>query len=238
MYGHGGFRGRRVACVGNRPRLPEIALICEIRIKWPRRLGVSGESVTYPNGPYGQGFPGQPGYPQQPVWPQHSGYPQPGYPGVYPPPPAGPSGATAIFAGLLALPGGIIGLILGGVSTFSFFLSSQEDRSAWLYLLPLICFGYGLSLLVGAFSLFRRNTIGRLLIAGGCAVVIVLAIVVTVGGAFVRPHSDLDSVGVPVIVGIVFPILTLVLSLLPSTTRWIEAKPNPIAPQYYPPYQG
>jgi hypothetical protein len=30
VYGHGGFRGRRVACVGNRVRLPEKALICEI----------------------------------------------------------------------------------------------------------------------------------------------------------------------------------------------------------------
>ncbi|MCV7066666.1 hypothetical protein H7H51_14835 [Mycolicibacterium farcinogenes] len=195
-------------------------------------------------GPTAKVFRGSPaipnsrGFPQQPGWPQHQGWPQqPGYPGGYPLKPPGPSGATAIFAGILAIPGGLVGIALGGVAIFAIFISSQEEREAWMYLTPLIGFGYGLSLVIGAVSLFRRKSIGRRLVVGGCAVLIVIGIVF-VGGAITESHADFDSVGIPMIVGLVFPILTLVLAMLPSTARWIRAKQNVVVPPYYPPYPG
>ena len=40
------------------------------------------------------------------------------------------------------------------------------------------------------------------------------------------------------VLGLVFPIATPVLALLPSTTAWIQSRPNPVMPQYYPPYPG
>lgn len=244
MYGHGGFRGRRVACVGNRPRLPEIALICEIRIKWPRRLGVSGESVTYPNGPYGQGFPGQPGYPQQPVWPQ-----QPGYPGAQPPygpppvRPTGPSGTTAIMAAVLAGLGGLSNLTTSVIDLFGLMVAHHDDGLSGgvmvtLILIILLNSVGALSMLAGSATLVQRKIIGRWLVIVGCAATILACLVgIVLYGFMPAPSSSPGSLAASV-GGLVFPTLTLVLALLPSTTRWIEAKPNPIAPQYYPPYQG
>lgn len=196
--------------------------------------------MNYPNQPYGQGFSGQPGYFQQPGWPQQPGYPQPGYPGGYPPPPRGPSGATGILAGLLALFGGLVGIGLGAVAIFALFFSGQEERDARMFLSPVIGFAYALLLLIGAILLFRRKSIGRWLIIGGSAAVLVFWAFLggTVIGVSDEPRRDLVAIGIRILAGLVFPILTLVMTFLPSTTKWIQAKPNRSAAQHYPPYLG
>ncbi|MGY1988952.1 hypothetical protein [Mycolicibacterium fortuitum] len=212
--------------------------------------------MTFPSGPSGSGFPEQPDFSQQPsfgVQPpifshqpgfgqQPPGYPQqPGYPGsLQPAPPSGPSSATAITAGILALLGGLVGIVLGSGGTFAIFISGQEERDARMFSLPLIGFGFGLVLLIGAISLFRRSTYGRRLIVIGCAMVILFAIIGladVVFGISDSPRSDFDSIDTFLIAGLFFPVLTLVMTLLPSTACWIEAKPSPVAAQYYPPYQ-
>ncbi|MED5815784.1 hypothetical protein VST63_25785 [Mycolicibacterium sp. 050232] len=197
--------------------------------------------MNYPNQPYGQGFSGQPGYFQQPGWPQQNWPQQPGYPGGFQPPPRGPSGATGILAGLLALFGGLFDIFVAAIGLFSMFLSSQEEREPWMYVAVFLGFAGGLSLIVGAFSLFLRKSIARRLIVGGCTLLILFGITglgVTLLGIGGVAKRDLDSLDTPVVAGLVVPILTLVLTMLPSTTKWIQAKPNRVAAPYYPPYHG
>ena len=211
--------------------------------------------MTFPSGLNDQGFPEQPSFSQQPslgIQPpiyshqpgfgqQPPGWPQqPGYPGGnQPAPPHAPSRATAIIAGILAVLGGLVGIILGSAGTIAIFISGQDERDARMYSLPLIGFGFGLLLVIGAISLFRRNTNSRRLIVIGCALVILFALTALadiVFGISGRPRRDFDSVDTFLIAGLFFPILTLVLTLVPSTARWIQAKPSPVAAQYYPPY--
>lgn len=202
--------------------------------------------MTYPNGPYGQGFSGQPGYPQQPGfpqqpgWPQHQGWPQqPGYPGGYPLKPPGPSGATAIFAGILALPGGLVGLFYVVLSVFLMWSDHEFDPVSAVA--GVAGAAVGLTLFVGAIALFRRKMIGRWLVVGGCAMAILFGIAAlgeTVIGFSGNPSREPAEIGMTILVGLVFPILTIVLAMLPSTARWIRAKQDVVAPPYYSPYPG
>lgn len=223
--------------------------------------------MTYPQGPYGQGFPGQPGPPQQPGYP---GYPQQGYPpqpvyqqgyppqvgyargfpGAFPPP---PSGGTAISAGVLSALGALAGLGSGILALISIAaiksdsaFSNLSDISGGIYALLIVgslaSIVFGAVLLTGTVMLFQRKMLGRWLIVGGSA----LAILSNVIGFAVRTtatagYPGYGGLGVLPLLGLVFPITTIVLVLLPSTTAWIQAKANAVAPQYlpqYPPYQG
>lgn len=197
--------------------------------------------MNYPHGPHGQGFPGQPvygqppGYPQQPGWPQ-----QPGYPGGYQPkPPGGPSGATGIIAGLLALVGGLVGTCFAVLSVIIMIMDGEFDVAGAIF--GLLGIAFGLALFIGAILLFRRRMIGRRLVVGGCAVAILFGIAAIgdmVIGISGDPSREPVSIGFAVLVGIVVPVLTLVLAMLPSTAVWIRAKRNVLAPQFYPPYPG
>ncbi|CRZ17262.1 hypothetical protein [Mycolicibacterium neworleansense] len=198
--------------------------------------------MNHPNLPYGQGFTGQPGYPRQPTWPQQPGYPQqPGWPhgypqGGYPPkPPRGPSGATAIFAAILALLGGLAGLVM--VLMAVIIKISDHDFDAMDVLFGLACAACGSALFIGAISLFRHKMIGRPFVVGGCTTAILIGVAALIE-EFTRQVPDLGaflSVAVPLFA---FPMLTLVLTLLPATKTWIQAKQNPVAAQYYPPHAG
>lgn len=213
--------------------------------------------MSYPNGPYGQGFPGQPpGYQQQPAYPQqpanYQGYPQqPGYPGGYPPqqPPAPPSSTTGIFAGVLAglgavanLGGGLLGLIgliaVSGDSTFRSSSALSGGVFALLIIVTLLGVACGLILLAGSVMLLQRKMTGRWLVIGGCALTIVGSLVnLGVNAAVTAGYEYYGGNGFAVL-GLIFPVATIVLTLLPSTTAWIQAKPNPVTAPYYPPYQG
>lgn len=206
--------------------------------------------MTFPNSPYGQGFPSTPGYPQQPGYPQHPGwpqqpghfpgYPQPGYPAGYQPNlPKGPSGATGIIAAILALLGGPVGVCFGAMTVFIMFTDAEFDAIG--VVLSLFGVAFGLALLLGAIALIRRRMIGRRLIIGGCAVAILSGLATLCDmaiGITGNPSREPAEIGLTIIVGLVFPILTLVLAMLPSTARWIQAKPakpHPVAAQAYQP---
>ncbi|MGV0807637.1 hypothetical protein [Mycolicibacterium setense] len=208
--------------------------------------------MTFPNGSYGQGFPGTPGYPQQPGYPQHPGwpqqpghfpgYPQPGYPAGYRPNlPKGPSGATGIIAAILALPGALVGLFYV-VTSVVIIWSDHEYAVGAVF--GLAGAAVGLALFIGAIALFRRKMIGRRLIIGGCAVAILSGLAALCDmaiGITGNPSREPVGFGVAIIVGLVFPIVTLVLAMLPSTARWIQAKPaklHPAAAQAYQPSQA
>lgn len=230
--------------------------------------------MSYPNGPYGQGFPGQqpgyaqqagyqqqpgyqpqPGY-QQPGFPQYQGYPQqPGFPGGYPPPaipplaPASPSGGTGITAGVLAglgalanLGAGIFGLIglaaLNSDSTFQSASGISGGVSALLIVMTLLSVVIGLVLLAGTVMLLQRKMVGRWLVVAGCAMTIVGSLIsLGLSAAVTARYGYYGGNGFAVL-GLIFPIATLVLALLPATTAWIHAKSNPFAPQSYSPFQG
>lgn len=222
--------------------------------------------MTYPQGPYGQGFGGPPGYPQQPGYPPgypaqpayQQGYPQPGaypggYPGGFPPAPASPSGGTAISAAVLATLGALAGLGSGILALISIAaiksdsgLSNLSAISGEVYALLIVgslaSILFGAVLLAGAVTLIQRKMLGRWLIIGGCA----LAIVSNLIGFAVRTtatagYPGYGGLGVLPLLGMVFPVTTIVLVLLPATAAWIQANRNTAAPQHfpqYPPYQG
>ncbi|MGA5543262.1 hypothetical protein ACPCIR_15535 [Mycobacterium sp. NPDC051198] len=211
--------------------------------------------MTFPSGPNDQGFPEQPAFSQQPgfgvqppIYSHQPGSGQPGYPGSpQPTPPRGPSGATAIIAGILALLGGLFGVLFGGL--FVAVMISDHDSDAIGVVFTLFSFAFGLVLFSGAILLWRRKMTGRWLIVGGCAGAILLGLLafadffIGISGA---PTHDAGAYVMLAVLGFIFPIATLVLVLLQSTTKWICATPRPQSPappgyspfQGYPPHQG
>ncbi|BCI78799.1 hypothetical protein ACJH6J_02120 [Mycobacterium sp. SMC-18] len=191
-------------------------------------------------------------------------YPQPdAYPAL-PAVPAQPSGGTAITAGVLAALGGLLSLGITAVSLFFLIviasIGSNFDRSDLEFLdsifgilaigmVAMVIIGLVLGtvlsvlLIAGAVLLFRRKMLGRWLVVSGCAVAIVSNLMTAVFTTAVTADDWYSPEGVvSVVVGLAFPITTMVLALLPSTTAWIRAERNPVAPQYFPqylpPYQG
>lgn len=208
--------------------------------------------MTYPQGPYGQGFPGQPGYPQQPGYPPQPVYqqgypPQAGYPGGFPPAPMQPqpSGGTAIGAGVLALLGGLTHFFGGSAQALGLatIISESPTDHGWGSLIAVVTLNIiaGAFLLPGALTLLLRKQIGRWLIAAGCGISILSALInFTLTPDSIGEYSYGRGIGAD-LVGIVFAVVTIVLALVPSTTTWLAAKKHPVAPQYfpqYPPYQG
>lgn len=198
--------------------------------------------MTYPNGPYGQGLPGQPGYPQQP------GHPPPGYPqqpyGMPPSAPVPPSGVTGIIAGVLAGLGGLANVVGGLFMAFGLSLligeTSDAAGSAWTPLVAITGLNIvaGVLLLIGTVTLLLRKMIGRWLVAAGCSASILSTLINLTWTPSAIADYEYDRGVAADLVGVIFPIATLVLVLLPSTAAWIRAKQNPIAPQPYPPYPG
>lgn len=209
--------------------------------------------MTFPNSPYGQGFPDQPGFPQpsytqQPSPPIFGHQPQPGYPGAGPA--REPSSATGVTAATLAAFGAVAGLGTGVIAAMVIYVQANSPHVSGEILATAIIatlFNCAFAVLcgLGAIRLFERKTRGRSLVIWGCALSIASALLlygVTAGEA----ESYALARGAYAGVGIVFPIVTLVLVLLPSTAAWIRAKPdpvvpqphpqNPVAPQFHPPY--
>ncbi|MGV0743476.1 hypothetical protein [Mycolicibacterium sp. XJ870] len=207
---------------------------------------------AYPQQP---GYPGgqQPGYPQHPGYPPHPGYPQPGYPpqpyGLQPPQSASPSGVSGITAGVLAGLGGFAnffgGLLMAfglaaimGESTLESSPAVTDGGWTWLVAVVMLNVVCGLLLLIGALMLLLRNIIGRGLVIAGCSVFILSTLINFMLVPSTIGDYEYDRGTGPDLVGLMFAITTLVLALVPSTTAWIQAKRNPVAPQYYPPYPG
>lgn len=164
-------------------------------------------------------------------------YPPP--PGQYPaaPPPhpgqqypvqQPPSGGTAITAGVLAVLGGLWGVVIG-VLNFGV-LDRVTDDLKWLVILQATVYIVEfVTLLPGAILLFLRKSAGRWLVATGSALHILQGIVaLVVLSSDDRLSRDLDG---PAAIGsgaggllvVLSPaIATLVLALVPLTGRWCE----------------
>lgn len=200
--------------------------------------------MTYPTYPVPGGYPGMP--------------PQP----MYPPLPPKPSGATAITAAVLAILGGAAALIgavggfLGAAGLAALESASESAAEAgvdavgadlgglpdWFasYLV-----GAGIAdvviavlLVVGAIMLITKKSLGRMLVAAGCVLVILLGVVGSVlmsGIGSDAPAAVLMGNGIVTVVSLIFPVTTLILALVPSTARWCGAGAQPTAPGHYPP---
>ncbi|WP_194816731.1 hypothetical protein [Nocardia sp. XZ_19_385] len=152
-----------------------------------------------------------------------------------------PSGGTAISAGVLAALG-TVAQLLGGVGVLWLALATSDGLSDEDGLYAFVLVGAGFALLtavllgIGSVTLFLRKAIGRILIAVGCAIHIlaqIASIVVSVAAVGEYADDDLIGTGLGGLIGIVFPIATLILVLLPSTARWLAYRP---AEAGYPPY--
>lgn len=198
--------------------------------------------MTHPNGPYGQGFPGQqPGPPQQWGYPQQS-YGPPQQPYGYPPaPPAAPNGATGIIAGVLAGLGALVNTVGGAFMAIGLAALGSDDSSLGesVYWTPIIAIAVlniiaGVVLSVGTVMLFLRKMIGRWLVVAGCAVSIVSSLISLGMTSMVSAYAYASTGKATDVIGVIFPIATLILVLLPSTTAWINAKRTGAPPQHHP----
>lgn len=192
--------------------------------------------MNHPYGPYGQGFPQQTG-PMQPAgWSQQPGWPPYGYPG-HPPPklPGGPSGATGILGGILALLGGLAGFCFSALSV----ATMASDHAFDIVGAVVVVFGaaFGAALFIGAILLFRRNMNGRRLVVGGCVLAILTGLA-ALAEQLTKYDFDGEAILTIAVPLFAFPIVTLVLTMLPPTAKWIRAKPSPVAVPYQPPYPG
>ncbi|MFV8265196.1 hypothetical protein ACNQR9_19005 [Mycolicibacterium peregrinum] len=201
--------------------------------------------MTFPNSPFGQGFPDQAGY--QPPYTQQPGFPpvlgqQPGYPGQQPQAQTSgqPSGVTGTIAAVLAALGALAGAAVGTGQFFDWMLSTGlHNLSSSTYVVEIVAtvitFTSGLVLLVGSILLFQRKLIGRIVVVIGCSLALLsgLGLFVAVD-AFQDDYPGAPDASPLSLVSLVFPIATIVLTLVPSTTAWIRAKQNPVAPQPYP----
>ncbi|QIS08079.1 hypothetical protein [Nocardia arthritidis] len=173
--------------------------------------------------------------------------PYPGYPASTAP----PSGTTAIIAGVLAAIGAVGQLLSGAVNVF-FGISDAVDRlsdydstglfaQSWykpfVVSTGLIAIVSGALLGLGAIALLTRRRSGVIAIVIGCAIVVVLGVI----SLIVTLNYSADSVpsaqlgGVAGAIGLLFPVGTAVLALVPSTRRWLEfkaAQPYPVPAGY------
>lgn len=137
--------------------------------------------------------------------------------------------------------GGLLAII--GLAAINSESSISSEVSGGVYAMLVIGIGigfiFGLVLLTGAVLLFQRKMIGRWLVVGGCALAIVSSLLsFGVSAAMTAGYGTYGGGGVFTFLGLIFPITTLVLAMMPSTTAWILAKPNPTAPQYNSPFHG
>lgn len=202
--------------------------------------------------PYQAHQPG--GWPQQPYQPPYGALP-----------PQQPSAVTAIIAAVLSFLGAaanIIGPLFAilGVGVLAAVASDSDfEFPGWYYPITIISsivqLVAGIGLVVGGIMLLRKTNTGRMIIAISCAGVIVVSILGIISGAALTSWAEdrLDgadltgsvatNVGVSV-VGLIFPIATLVLALLPATRQYCEGanRNSPFGagypqapPQQYPP---
>lgn len=182
--------------------------------------------MNHPHGPEHQ-----PGQPPRPGFATYR-FPQPT-------PRASPSGATGIIAAILAglgavacLGSGLLG-ILGLVGIDALDTDSRIQTSVGISgaVLPVQILNIVLNLVAGFLlaagtaKLARRSMSGRWFVVGGCAV--------TIAGNLLSLGYATSAMGrygngaTMALLGLLFPIATLVLVLVPSTTAWITAKREP-----------
>ena len=142
-----------------------------------------------------------------------------------------PSGLTAIIAAVLAglsaltcLSEALLGILdLAGLSGNSQVQTSVGIAGA---LLPVVVLGIlldvvaGVLLVVGAAMLARRRLTGRKLVVAGSAI--------TIGGTLLS-LGYVTAAATPyglALLGLLFPLATLMAVLVPPTTAWLKARPS------------
>ncbi|OBF25694.1 hypothetical protein [Mycobacterium sp. ACS4331] len=183
----------------------------------------------YPNPVQYQPYQAQPAYPGNPMYP------------AYPPAqplPARPSGVTAITGAILSLLGGLgqVFTIFGALAALTLTSDSVVGQhlpdwyGAVMVLTLLVSIALCAGLLVGGGFLLVGRSWARIVVAAACGAAIVFGIVSQVVasamyrnmGAGVAASRDASSVFG--FVGLIFPIATAVLVLLPSTVAWCRAR--------------
>ncbi|RUP30000.1 MAG: hypothetical protein EKK51_18380 [Mycolicibacterium sp.] len=230
--------------------------------QWPPP-GQFGPGQPYGGNPYGvPGVPPGMPYPQYPQ-PQYQQYPQPvGY-GMPMPGPAGPSGVTAIIAAVLSL----LGAVSTGFQAFSSwyvvatlsslpdsYSSVSETRSGLMGLstgMAVVQTILAIALLTGGVLLVIGRSVGRWVVIGSCAVVVLSNVVALFASLTILKRLDTALGGyegmrglaglsvMSAAVPIVFALVTGVLAALNSTRDWCQWKTGqaaPAAPVAYPGY--
>ncbi|MFT3898926.1 MAG: hypothetical protein QM728_01595 [Gordonia sp. (in: high G+C Gram-positive bacteria)] len=188
------------------------------------------------------GQPGQPyGVPQysaDPYGMQYGGFPQPE-----------PSGGTAITAGILSILGGVAEFAGSIVVIIALIVLSNLDASnkvvdalpdwytAGMVVMAVVEVITGTILLIGGIALLTRRLWGRIAIVVGCAIALTTSIIgLFIDFAVAEAITSDISAGTDVdlgsgigstagsIIQMIFPIVTIVLALLPATKAWCLAK--------------
>ncbi|MFI6366696.1 hypothetical protein ACIBG0_28550 [Nocardia sp. NPDC050630] len=165
-----------------------------------------------------------------------------------------PGGGTAITAGVLASVGSAGQLLGGGFNIVlgltdlggdlaeydSTGLFAQSWFRTYLLVTGSIAVISAFLLGVGAVMMFTRRPLGRVLVVAGCAVVIVAGIAgYTVTLHYTTSGGSAAEIGGGIggLFGLIFPIATAVLALVPATTRWLNYSPvaAPVATYPYVP---
>ncbi|WP_083650388.1 hypothetical protein [Mycobacterium syngnathidarum] len=193
--------------------------------------------MTTPRGTQDQEFPGEPSYPEQ------LGHQQPGYPlgetlpAALPPEAAAasPNRVTAIITvvlagigSLLTLGNGVVGLTglaaLAGDAGMRTLALRSPGALALTVLATLLSVACGLLLLAGTVALLRHKMIGRRFIVSGC-VLIILGSLISLGLSLAATaRYGVYQISAVAILSLVLPLATIVVTVLPSTTAWIQAK--------------
>lgn len=149
--------------------------------------------------------------------------------------PPGPSGATAKTMAGLALFGGSTNLLAAVVLVAAAgYLSEQDMMPGWYpattYVIAACEFIVAGALLAGGVMTLRRKRSGPRIVVFGC----VLSLIVFVGDLASTVAAAHGSPGVGTsplhyLSGLIIPVATLVLALLPSTTRWLT-DPSRLSP--------
>ncbi len=179
-----------------------------------------------------QPYPAQQAYP---TYPAHPVYP------VYAPAqpiPARPSGVTAITGAVLSLLGGLAQVVTVFGSLVALTLTSDSSVSQYLpdwygavmVLTLLVSVALCAGLLVGGGFLTVGRSWARIVVAASCGVAIVFGIVSEVVASAMYRGMGADiaagqgASSVFGFLGLIFPIATAVLVLLPSTAAWCRSR--------------
>ena len=122
------------------------------------------------------------------------------------------------------------------ISDSSLATGSTDGAWTWMIAITMLNIVAGVLLSIGTVMLLLRKMAGRWIVVAGCAVSLVSSLISFATPSTIAEYA-ISGKGADA-VGLIFPIATLVLVLLPSTAAWIQAKQKTVPPPYYPPYRG
>lgn len=144
--------------------------------------------------------------------------------------PAGkPNPATAIIAGILA----VLGAVMATVSAIGDLVVLQRFSAGLLYVELVLNVLMVCALASGALLVFLRKPLGQWVVAAGCVLGLARSVLTPFSAEVL--HMSARSATTGAILGALPPIATLLLVLLPLTSRYLGWTPGFVAPQQFPP---